>query len=683
MVNGIESFLVSPGRAADFDRFMEQTQVGDGLGVQDLLDSLIRCGLLTAEELERAVPVASRSQANAVQLLQALVASEALTSFQAEALFQRRHAELRIGNYDVLDRLGAGGMGTVFKARHRRMKRVVALKVLSSSLAQNAAFVQRFQREVEVLARITHPNIVMAYDADEAEAGHFLVMEFVNGQDLASWLQKQGPMSVSVSVNCILQAARGLEYAHNQGIIHRDIKPANLLRDAAGTIKITDLGLARFANAADPASGGITQAGAILGTVDYMPPEQAMDSAGIDRRADIYSLGATLHFLLLGRPPYQGESLMATMFKHQLSPIPSLVESRPDVPDALDAAFRRMLAKEPAERFQTMAEVVQTLEAVAVSLSVASAMPPAGQAHPAQVSAPAPPFAPGHLLDTSLSTAAAASEKTIHSKPVSSRAMGLSSLKVLLVEPSRTQSAIVRKYLQVQGIQHIAAAASGQEALQSARAERPDAMISALHLPDMTGVQLAQQVHLELAPTAPGFVLISSDAEGLDVSMLSKCGKAVVVKKPFTPEKLLEAVRVVWTPSQPISPPEDRSTMRVLIVDDSKAARVHMRNVLTELGMADFVEAADGAQAVAALAKERFDLIVTDFNMPFMDGRGLVGYLKQNPATATVPIIIVTAETDPARLDAVRRLGVAAICDKSFRTDCVRKVIDDLEAAAG
>ena len=225
---------------------MEQTQISDGLSAEAFLECLKASGLVSGEEQERAMQVAADAKGNGYLVAQALVATGVLTRFQASALCECRPTELRIGNYDVLDRLGAGGMGTVFKARHRRMKRIVALKVLSRGLAKDQSFVQRFQREVETIARFTHPNIVMAYDADEAEVGHFLVMEFVDGQNLASLVQKQGPLSVPVAVSCLLQAARGLEYAHNQGIIHRDIKPANLLRDAAGAVKVTDLGLARL-----------------------------------------------------------------------------------------------------------------------------------------------------------------------------------------------------------------------------------------------------------------------------------------------------------------------------------------------------------------------------------------------------------------------------------------------------
>src|SRR5262249_39835986 len=161
------------------------------------------------------------------------------------------------GNYEVLDRLGAGGMGTVFKARHRRMKRVVALKVLSRAAGTDDTFVQRFQREVEVISRLTHPNIVMAFDADEGERGHFLGMEFVTGRALASEVQEGGPLSARAALEATLHAARAMEYAHAQGIIHRDIKPANLLRDAGGVVKVADLGLARLHNAGGSGTSGL------------------------------------------------------------------------------------------------------------------------------------------------------------------------------------------------------------------------------------------------------------------------------------------------------------------------------------------------------------------------------------------------------------------------------------------
>src|SRR5262245_37542572 len=219
---------------------------------------LAESGLLDAADL---LPDAEPTAADGAAAARELVAAGKLTGYQADAGLGRRFGELRIGNYEVLDRLGAGGMGTVFKARHRRMKRVVALKVLARQMAESGTFAERFQREVETIARLSHTNIVMAFDADEAEVGPFLVMEFVDGRDLASEVDRAGPLPVADAVDRILQAARGLEYAHGRGIVHRDIKPGNILRDADGVVKVADLGLARLRTADGPSeSTSLTQA---------------------------------------------------------------------------------------------------------------------------------------------------------------------------------------------------------------------------------------------------------------------------------------------------------------------------------------------------------------------------------------------------------------------------------------
>jgi CheY-like chemotaxis protein len=649
------------------------------LSRDEFLQNLRDSGVFSEEEIDKTLDSVPRAQAaDGEAIAQRLIAAGKLTPFQAAAVRERRFEQLAIGNYQVLDRLGAGGMGTVYKARHRRMKRVVAIKVLSREVSKDVRFVQRFQREVEAVARLSHPNIVMAHDADEAEVGHFLVMEFVNGRDLATEVQKRGPLPVREAVDCIVQAARALEYAHAQGIIHRDIKPANLLRDVNGVVKVADLGLARFNDALDrpPEDGGpLTQAGTVMGTADFISPEQAMALPNVDHRADIYSLGCTFHFLLTARPPYQAPSMMATLLKHRDAPIPSLVEARNEVSVALDTAFRRMVAKAPADRHQSMAEVVAALEAIEANGGEKGATPSEGMILDMDASGTGP--ATGVWQSQTVTTAPpGAAPPTLHLKqPAAPQAL---SLKVLLVEPSRAQSAIIRNYLQAQGVQHITTVASGQEALNAVRTDRSDAVITALYLPDMTGVQLAQQVSAGHKTAAPGFVLISTKAESSEVGSLSKCGQAVVLHKPFAPEQLMEALRTVSPVQPPPAATTERGKCRVLIVDDSAAARLHVRGVLRGLGLARFVEAADGAQAVAAVARETFDLIVTDYNMPFMDGCGLVGYLKQDPSTASVPIIMVTTEQDPGKLEAVRQLGVAAVCDKGFQPEVVGPILDQL-----
>lgn len=651
---------------------MTTVPVSTSLSRDALLRNLHECGLYSAADVD---PLAAAA-ADGAALIELLVAAGKLTPYQAEAVCERRYQELVIGNYEVLARLGAGGMGTVFKARHRRMKRVVALKVILRQLCEDETAIQRFQREIETIARLSHPNVVLAYDADEAEVGHFLVMEFVDGRDLATTVQKSGPLPLRDAVQYTIQAALGMGYAHGQGIIHRDIKPANLLCDASGVVKVTDLGLARLSEKTASADSGLTQAGGIVGTVDYMSPEQAFDSTAIDHRSDIYSLGCTLHYLLLGAPPYKAATIMGTLLKHREGPIPSLADQRPDVPAALEAVFRKMVAKRPEERFQSMAEVVAALSAIQLPEGVPAPPPPAAVV-------PNTATLAGQALTTSLQfPAQPATDQTAAFVPGE---LPAAPPTVLLVEPSRTQAVIIRKYLQNIGTEPTAVVGTWAAALDAARASKPDAVVSALHLKDGTGVQLARQLATAFPGAAPGFILISSEEESQQAGSLSDIGSALVLHKPFTLEKLAEALGAVTKRTLVLrgdsaasgKPAADRSKLRVLLVDDSSAALANERATLQQLGFTQFTEAPDGARAVAAVAQQAFDLIVTDFNMPLMDGAALVGYLRQNPATASVPVVMVTTETDPARLAAVQRHGVA-ICPKSFAPEAVRPLIERL-----
>ena len=250
-----------------------------------------------------------------------------LTKYQAQAVYQGKTKGLVFGEYVVLDKLGEGGMGVVLKAQHRRMKRLVAIKVLSSAAMKQPGAVERFHREVEAAAKLSHPNIVTAYDAGEHQGMHYLVMEYVEGKDLAAIVKERGPLAVREAVECILQAARGLQYAHEQGIVHRDIKPGNLLLDKKGTVKILDMGLARIAGA-EAALGGperLTASGQVMGTCDYMAPEQAMDTPR-GRRIGPTSIpwAARSTGCLTGQPPYRGETLMQILLAHREAPIPSL-----------------------------------------------------------------------------------------------------------------------------------------------------------------------------------------------------------------------------------------------------------------------------------------------------------------------------------------------------------------------
>ncbi|QJW97716.1 protein kinase domain-containing protein [Frigoriglobus tundricola] len=268
--------------------------------------------------------------------------------------------------YQVLERIGEGGMGVVYRAEHRVMGRVVALKVLGSEVTRNPTAVDRFRREVRLAARLHHAHIVTAFDADEAGGLHFLVMEFVDGVSLEKRVRDRGPLPVGLACEYVRQAAVGLQHAHDKGMVHRDIKPHNLMLAASGEIKILDFGLACVAPAdgPDPASVTaqvLTRPQTLLGTPDFLSPEQARSTVGVDGRSDIYSLGCTLYFLLTGRPPFDGVGPFAKMIAHVKEPVPDLTAVRPDAPAALADVLRTMMAKAPEDRYQTPDEVIAAL----------------------------------------------------------------------------------------------------------------------------------------------------------------------------------------------------------------------------------------------------------------------------------------------------------------------------------
>ena len=500
----------------------------DNVTTGEFARNLTESGLFDAADL---LPDPGQfAAADGAAVAQKLVDAGKLTGYQADALLGRRFGDLSMGNYDILDRLGAGGMGTVFKARHRRMKRVVALKVLSREVAQTEKFVQRFQREVETIARLYHPNIVMAYDADEGADGPFLVMEFVDGRDLDSEVAKAGPLPVTDAVECVIQAARGLEYAHARGIVHRDIKPANLLRDAEGVVKVADLGLARL-NAADGGSTSLTQAGMVVGTAQYMAPEQAVDSGQVDHRADIYSLGCTLYYLLTGSSPYRAVSIMAMLLKHRDAPIPDLCEARPDIPPELHTVFRLMVAKAPEDRYPSMAEVVRDLEQVQSRINPVGALTAEWSPQPA---------APAARLDQTVEL-----DRTTTTDPTPAREERVAGLTVVLVEPSRTQAGIIGRYLAQFGAGAVHVTGSGREGIEIAKRERADALISAMHLSDMTGVELARAVAADPACGGLGVVVATSEADAEHAVGLPSSPRVVVLTKPFDAQQLALSVASV------------------------------------------------------------------------------------------------------------------------------------------
>ena len=271
--------------------------------------------------------------------------------------------------YRIRRELGRGGMGVVYLAEHIEMTRLVAIKVIHKSLLDRPQAVKRFEQEVRAAARLSHPNIVTAFDFERAGDLHMLVMEYVEGWDLSVVVERVGPLPILNACHYLRQAALGLQHAFQMDMVHRDLKPQNLMLTPRGTITLLDLGLARVASE-KTTKAGLTDEGTTIGTPEYMAPEQAMDAAKADIRSDIYSLGCTLYCLLAGRPPFADGTAMQKILGHLERKPQPVRELRPEVTEELAAVLAKMMARNPEQRYQKPIEVVQALEPFCVTRSL-------------------------------------------------------------------------------------------------------------------------------------------------------------------------------------------------------------------------------------------------------------------------------------------------------------------------
>ncbi len=414
--------------------------------------------------------------------------------------------------YEVLECIGSGGMGTVYRARHRLMDRPVALKVIHPRLVGRPEAVGHFRREIRAAARLAHPNIVAAYDADQAGDTHFFVMEYVEGTNLARLVEQEGRLPVARACEYARQAALGLQHAYERGMVHGDVKPHNLMLAPGGVVKLLDMGLASFASeAAAPAANGPGSAPAgedddalglaptrltvrarpgegdstmpAPGTPDYMAPELSAGGAAADTRADIYSLGCTLYRLLTGQVPFPGGTPTEKLQAHcERAPKP-LTELRPDVPPGLAKVLERMLAKDPARRYQTPGEVAEALA----------------------------PFA---------------SPPTRH---------------VLVVDDNEGIRVVMTAALDSQGYR-VSTAANGQEALDLLRkGPLPDLILLDLMMPVMDGWEFLHARRRDARLTAVPVLIVSAMDE--NQAQAVALGVAGHLHKPVEPDELWSAVR--------------------------------------------------------------------------------------------------------------------------------------------
>ncbi len=326
--------------------------------VAEFLELLPKSGVLESERLGayiQSLPAIDGLPGAPSQVGELMVRDGLLTQFQMQQLLLGKYLGFSIGNYQILELLGSGGMSAVYLCRHRERNLRVAIKVLPKALAKDPTLLKRFYREARASAALRHPNIVRGYEADSERNQHFMVMEFVDGASLQEMVKKRGPLDPVRAAQYIRQAAVGLQYAHEQGMVHRDIKPGNLLVDRTGTVKILDMGLSRFYNEEESV---LTKD--VLGTIDYLAPEQARDSHAVDIRADIYSLGGTFHFLLTGHAPF-GPGLDPQSIAQRMQGPPSVRDARPEVPEALASVIIKMLAHAAEARYQTPTAVADAL----------------------------------------------------------------------------------------------------------------------------------------------------------------------------------------------------------------------------------------------------------------------------------------------------------------------------------
>ncbi|MEM1068081.1 MAG: serine/threonine-protein kinase [Planctomycetota bacterium] len=336
------------------------------------LDCVAKSGLVDTSDLDKLV-VKVREKldgdlpANPKKLAQVFVKRKLLTEWHIEKLLDGKYKGFFLGKYKLLGHIGTGGMSSVYLAEHSRMGDKRAIKVLPKSRVKDATYLARFQLEAKAIASLNHPNIVLAYDIDNEDDVHYIVMQYVDGIDMQQLVKRDGPVDPSTAAELIGQAARGLEHAHSNGVIHRDVKPANLLIDSKGVVRLLDMGLALVA-AEDEESLTVANNENVLGTADYLAPEQALNSHSVDHRADIYGLGCTLYFLLTGKPPFSDGTLAQRIAKHQTEMPKPVRELSPDCPGELEGICVKMIQKDPRYRYQSAGDVAEVLEKFAAAV---------------------------------------------------------------------------------------------------------------------------------------------------------------------------------------------------------------------------------------------------------------------------------------------------------------------------
>ncbi len=527
---------------------------------RSLLDDLITNNLILAEDLE-AIPLSSRNDladcADTGEMIRFLQDFGLLTDYQAGRLDAGTSFGLVLGNYRVLDRLGAGAMGVVFRAEHVVMRRLVAIKVLPFSPDHDPRMLRRFLTEIRAVSQLQHPNIVAAIDAgkvdspDHTQVLHFFVMEYVPGLDLEDYVRTNGPMSVTKACDLIHQVASALAEANKHTLVHRDIKPSNILITPEGQAKLLDFGLARTFTI----PSGVTEPGTLLGTLDYMAPEQVQNAHLVDIRADIYGVGGVLYWCLTGQPPFPSKGNFVQELASRMSQQPPAVRTRrPEVPAELEQIIQKMMALSVEERFQTPQAVMRALL----------------------------PFLRPEMREYQMASA------------LSSNGPGPGAARhnILLVDDEAGIRTFCKFVLQAEGM-HCDEAENGNVALAAVHARNYDLVVLDINMPDLEGTEVCRR--LRENPPSPNLkVIMVSGNNNTDVmAQMLLAGADDFITKPFSVVQLKSRVKAVLR----LKEAQDRS-------DSLKQHLIHVNHEL-ERGLSardsDLVDARNAL--VLALAK--------------------------------------------------------------------------------
>lgn len=331
------------------------------------VEVLKRSNIVDSDRLRRTLKATLLSsedkKPSADEVARKLVTAGLLTEWQAGKLLKGKYKGFYLGKYVMRRPLGQGGMGVVYEAEHSVLNTRVAVKLLPKAKNDVERSVSRFMAEARAAAKLNHPNLTRVHDCDVTQGRRFMVMELVQGTDLGELVSRNGPLSISLALLLLKQAAAGLEHAHEQGVIHRDVKPQNFLVNTHGELKVTDLGLALF-QVDTPERHTRDGENSVVGTVDFVAPEQAWESTNVDRRADIYSLGCTLYFMLTGKPPFASGTLAQRIAKQQTAVATPISYHRSDCPSAVEKLCRMMMEKRPQDRIQSMGLVVDAAQQI-------------------------------------------------------------------------------------------------------------------------------------------------------------------------------------------------------------------------------------------------------------------------------------------------------------------------------